>query len=71
MLHVSYFILTSWWRPLGSAARSDRVQLCALVAKVCRRKVIFKDDCELVNEYFMTVRNESSILMDKAWPRQP
>lgn len=73
MLHISYFILTYWWQPLGFAECSDRVQLCALVAKVCRRKVIFKDDCELVNEYFMTVRNESSILMDKAWPspRQP
>lgn len=48
--------------PTQHCSYSDRRHLGALVAKVCRRKVLFKDDCELVNGYFLTVGSCVSII---------
>lgn len=36
---------------------SGRLSLCALVERTCRRKVLFKDDCQVVNNAFFLVRN--------------
>lgn len=36
---------------------NDRLSLCALVERTCRRKVLFKDDCRAVNNAFFQVRN--------------